>query len=311
MKRLLLLLLPGFVWSLTLQAQSLLERLGYPPDARVLILHADDLGMAHSVNRASTEALEAGWISSASIMVPCPWFSEMAAYARTHPELDFGLHLTLTSEWKYYRWAGLLGPSMTPSLHSSAGYLHATTEEAVANMKPEEVTAELRAQILRAQDAGIPVTHLDTHMGVLFQTPELFAVYLQVGREHNLPVLIPREQLAQQAPHLLEMLTPDDLVIDRVWLVPIDTPPDRWLETYIRMIDNLPPGITELIVHLGYANDELEAITVDHPDFGAAWRARDLDVVRSEAFREALRRNHVILTTWRELYRRFRAQRHE
>ena len=310
MKRLLLLLL-GFAWSLTLQAQSLLERLGYPPDARVLILHADDLGMAHSVNRASTEALEAGWISSASIMVPCPWFSEMAAYARTHPKLDFGLHLTLTSEWKYYRWAGLLGPSMTPSLHSSAGYLHATTEEAVANMKPEEVAAELRAQILRAQDAGIPVTHLDTHMGVLLQTPELFAVYLQVGREHNLPVLIPREQLAQQAPHLLEMLTPDDLVIDRVWLVPIDTPPDRWLETYIRMIDNLPPGITELIVHLGYANDELEAITVDHPDFGAAWRARDLDVVRSEAFREALRRNNVILTTWRELYRRFRTQRHE
>ena len=310
MKRLLLLLL-GFAWSLTLQAQSLLERLGYPSDARVLILHADDLGMAHSVNRASTEALEAGWISSASIMVPCPWFSEMAAYARAHPELDFGLHLTLTSEWKYYRWAGLLGPSMTPSLHSSAGYLHATTEEAVANMKPEEVAAELRAQILRAQDAGIPVTHLDTHMGVLLQTPELFAVYLQVGREHNLPVLIPREQLAQQAPHLLEMLTPDDLVIDRVWLVPIDTPPDRWLETYIRMIDNLPPGITELIVHLGYANDELEAITVDHPDFGAAWRARDLDVVRSEAFREALRRNNVILTTWRELYRRFRTQRHE
>jgi len=310
MKRLLLLLL-GFAWSLTLQAQSLLERLGYPSDARVLILHADDLGMAHSVNRASTEALEAGWISSASIMVPCPWFSEMAAYARTHPKLDFGLHLTLTSEWKYYRWAGLLGPSMTPSLHSSAGYLHATTEEAVANMKPEEVAAELRAQILRAQDAGIPVTHLDTHMGVLLQTPELFAVYLQVGREHNLPVLIPREQLAQQAPHLLEMLTPDDLVIDRVWLVPIDTPPDRWLETYIRMIDNLPPGITELIVHLGYANDELEAITVDHPDFGAAWRARDLDVVRSEAFREALRRNNVILTTWRELYRRFRTQRHE
>ncbi len=310
MKRLLLLLL-GFAWSLTLQAQSLLERLGYPPDARVLILHADDLGMAHSVNRASTEALEAGWISSASIMVPCPWFSEMAAYARAHPELDFGLHLTLTSEWKYYRWAGLLGPSMTPSLHSSAGYLHATTEEAVANMKPEEVAAELRAQILRAQDAGIPVTHLDTHMGVLLQTPELFAVYLQVGRENNLPVLIPREQLAQQAPQLLEMLTPDDLVIDRVWLVPTDTPSDRWLETYIRMIDNLPSGITELIVHLGYANDELEAITVDHPDFGAAWRARDLDVVRSEAFREALRRNNVILTTWRELYRRFRTQRHE
>ncbi|MDQ7041598.1 MAG: polysaccharide deacetylase family protein [Rhodothermus sp.] len=310
MKRLLFFLL-GLVWSLTLQAQSLLERLGYPPEARVLILHADDLGVAHSVNRASTSALEAGWISSASIMVPCPWFPEVAAYARAHPELDFGLHLTLTSEWKYYRWAGLLGPRLTPSLHSPMGYLHATTEAAVANMNPEEVAAELRAQIRRAREAGLSITHLDTHMGVLFQTPELFAVYLQVGRESNLPVLIPREQLEQQAPHLLTLLTPDDLVIDRVWLIPSDTPPDRWQETYVRMIENLPPGITELIVHLGYADDELQAITVDHPDFGAAWRARDLDVVRSEAFRAALRRNQVILTTWRELYRRFRSQRHE
>lgn len=310
MKGLLFFLL-GFSWSLTLQAQSLLEQLGYPPNARALILHADDLGIAHSVNHASIEALAAGWISSASLMVPCPWFAEIAAYARAHPELDFGLHLTLTSEWKYYRWAGLLGPSLTPSLHDTTGYLHATTTAAVANMKPEEVAAELRAQIRRAQDAGISITHLDTHMGVLFQTPELFAVYLQLGRENNLPVLIPREQLAQQAPHLLELLTPADLVIDRVWLVPTGTPPDQWLETYIRLIDNLPPGITELIVHLGYAQDELEAITIDHPDFGAAWRKRDWEVVRHDAFREALRRNHVILTTWRELHQRFQAQRHE
>jgi|UniRef100_A0A7V2B1P1 predicted glycoside hydrolase/deacetylase ChbG (UPF0249 family) len=311
MKRIGFLALAVLLSALPTPAQSLLERLGYPPDAKLLVLHADDVGMSRAVNRASIEALEAGWISSASIMVPCPWFSEIAAYARQHPEFDFGLHLTLTSEWKYYRWDGLLGALQTPSLHNSAGFLHATTEEAVTNIKPEEAEAELRAQIRRALDAGIALTHLDTHMGVLFQTPALFAVYLRLGREFKLPVLIPREQLAQQAPHLLELLKPEDLVIDRVWLVPTDTPPAQWQEAYLRLIENLPPGITELIVHLGYATDELQAITVDHPDFGAAWRERDLEVVRSEAFRNALRRHNVTLVTWRELAERFQKARHE
>src|SRR2546429_1056435 len=177
--------------------KSLLERLGYPPDAKLLIVHADDLGMAHSVNRASIKALETGLVSSASIMVPCPWLPEIAAYAINHPEADLGLHLTLTSEWSAYRWGPVLGKERVPSLLDSSGYLFSVEREAAAHMDIQEAEAEIRAQIARARGFGIQPTHLDSHMGTLYQSKALFEMLVRVARENRLPFRLSQESFTR------------------------------------------------------------------------------------------------------------------
>ncbi len=142
------------------------ERLGYPRSAKLLIIHADDLGLSHSENQASIACFEKGVVNSGSVMVPCPWFPEIAAYSVAHPQLDLGLHLTLTSEWKPYRWGPVLPRTDVPSLIDSGGFL-SNNCQVVAEAKLEEVEKELRAQVDRAKQFGIDPTHFDIHMNSL------------------------------------------------------------------------------------------------------------------------------------------------
>jgi len=169
--------------------KSVQERLGYPANARLLIIHADDLGMNHSVNRATFEALEKKWITSSSILVPCPWFPEVVRWAKEHPEADLGIHQALNSEWTTERWGPVSSTDKVRSLLSADGNLPLDTDEVAKNAKPTEVETELHAQIDRAQSAGIHLTHLDTHMGALFGTTELFRVYQKMGYSYRLPIL--------------------------------------------------------------------------------------------------------------------------
>src|SRR6266481_1816323 len=172
------------------ETKTLVERLGYPRDAKLLIVHADDLGAAHSINTASIKGLESGLVSSASIMIPCPWLPEIAAYARAHPEADLGLHLTLTSEWSLYRWGPVLGKDRVPSLLDSSGYLYHLEDEAASHMDAKEAEAEIRAQIARAKALGIQPTHLDSHMGTLYQNQALFETLIRVARENKLLIRV-------------------------------------------------------------------------------------------------------------------------
>src|SRR5712675_714394 len=141
---------------------SVAERLGFGRDAKLLIVHADDVGMTHAVNAATIKALESGALNSASIMVPCPWFPEIADYAKVHPDLDFGLHLTLTSERVYYRWGPVASKDKVPSLVDENGYFHHDWKP-TTRINLKEVDLELRAQIDRAYAMGLRPTHLDSH----------------------------------------------------------------------------------------------------------------------------------------------------
>jgi len=169
-------------------AVTLQERLGHPRSARLLVIHADDLGMAHTVNRASFEALERGWITSASIMVPCPWFPEVARFARAHPDADLGLHLVLTSEWTTFRWGPLSPVDQVPSLLDPDGYLPMLETTVAERARPQEAERELRAQIERARAAGVRITHFDSHMNALYGTAGLLDVYRRLANEYKVPL---------------------------------------------------------------------------------------------------------------------------
>ncbi len=282
------------------EVRPLAARLGYPAGAKLLIVHADDLGAAHSVNAATIKAFETGLVNSGSIMVPCPWLPEIAAYARSRPEADLGLHLTLTSEWKTYRWGGVLSKDRAPTLYNSDGYLYPTESEAAARIDVRQAEDEIRAQIERARAFGIRPTHLDSHMRTLYTTRPLFEMFLRVARDNQLPALVSREWFAD-APFLPAALGPDVVVIDRLIDINPSVKPERWAAYYTDLIKNLRPGVTQLIVHLAYDDEEMRAVTLDHADWGAAWRQRDFDFFTSEAFRRLLKEHDVKLVTWREI----------
>src|SRR5437879_12167941 len=176
-----------------INVKSRADKLGCSPDAKRLIVHPDDVGVTHSVNAATITALDTGLVNSASIMVPCPWFPEIADYAKSHAHIDFGLHLTLTSERVYYRWGPVVSKDMVPSLVDENGYFHHDWT-AAKRINPKEVDLELHAQIDRAYAMGVRPTHLDSHQYRLFENgKDLFEVLLRVAHQYNLPVFVARD----------------------------------------------------------------------------------------------------------------------
>ncbi len=283
------------------ETANLAQQLGYGAEAKLVIVHADDIGVSHSVNRATIAAFEKGLVNSGSIMVPCPWFPEIAAHARERDDLDLGLHLTLTSEWKHYRWDGVLGAGATPSLHDDQGFLHADTPQVARNADPREAEREIRAQVERALAFGVRPTHLDSHMGSLFATPELFQVYLRVAADYGLPALVPRDALSARAPEILRQLPAGTILVDRLAMATPRVPAEQWEDFYIGVIEQLQPGVTEIIVHLGYDDAELRSVTEEHPDYGAAWRQRDFDFFTSDRLAQLLEDRGIRMVTWREI----------
>jgi len=282
------------------QPATTAEKLGYPADAKLLIIHADDLGVAHSENAASIEAFEKSGINSASIMVPCPWFPEIAAYAKAHPEADLGLHLTLTAEWENYKWGGVLPSAEIPSLIAPNGYFYHESGLVAQNAKPEEAEKEIRAQVEKAIASGFKPTHLDSHMGSLFQTPDLFKVYQKVGKEFGIPVMIPIENLKAAQP-LVDVVDEVFVPVNRLYMMAPGVEDDQWGATYTGWMNELQPGLNLLLVHLAYDDDEMQALTVNHPDYGAAWRQRDLDYILSDEFKNVLKEKGIVPVTWRQI----------
>lgn len=288
------------------------ERLGWPADARVVIFHCDDAGMSHSSNLGAIESIEKGVVTSVSTMMPCGWVPEFAHWLQQHPEVDNGLHLTLTSEWKKYRWVPLAGAAQVPGLVDKEGCLWPGVFEVVANATADEVEAEIRAQVKRAEDLGIPITHLDSHMGTLFASPAFFERYVKVGIEKNIPVMLPGGHMtyvSQSHGAAAKQLSASGL-IEQVWdagLPIIDdlhvgvegNTKEVLIPNMIETLKSLKPGITEIIVHCTRPSEVFPEISSS-----GGRREAELEAMISPEVRKCIEDEGIILSSWRELKER-------
>lgn len=280
-------------------SSSLAERLGYKASDILLIVNADDVGMSHAANVATRNGMEQGLITAGSIMVPCPWFEEIATYARANPKADFGLHLTHTSEWKVYKWGPVASKHLVPGLVTPQGYLWPDIMGVYKNGTPEQALTEARAQIKKAQDAGIDITHLDSHMGALQYDLRFHQVYRQLGKEFDLPIRMGNQDLLAKlgGAHLRGELDADGTVYPD-YLIHDQRKPGEPVDVYWkRIIGELKPGVTELYIHPAVAGDEMEHIT-------GSWKERDTEYhlfTDDASVKALLDQRGVKLIGWRAL----------
>ena len=290
----------------TLTDVTTAERLGFARDARLLMINADDFGMCHDENQATIEGLRAGVFTSATILVPCPWFEEAAEFARNNPEIDLGVHLTLTSEWDRYKWGPVLGKHAVPTLADTRGYLWPGVPQVFEHDRLDEAEAELRAQIERALASGIDVTHLDCHMGPLHLRADYHELYAELAREYRLPLRVtPRKVMRKMGfGGILAQLDRDGTLYPDNFSVGgprgVEDTENHWMS----LIRNLQPGISEIYCHPAYARAELQSCARD-----ASQREADFRFFTSDKARQLLKDEGVQLINYRTLRDAMRATR--
>jgi hypothetical protein len=271
-----------------------LKKLGLSNNDRVAIIHTDDIGMCQASVDAFADLNEVGIISSGAVMVPCPWYLQAAEYARLHPQADLGIHLTLTSEWKNYRWGPVSTRDPVSGLIDEEGYFYHLTAPAQEHGDPAAVDLELNTQVERAIRAGIVPTHVDTHMGTVAH-PKFMGTYIQLAMKFRVPLMIFRldevgwqamgldPEFAKMAAALIEQLEGSGLpLLDGMTGMPLDIE-ENHLERTKQALSYLKPGITHFIIHPSKDTPELRAITPD-------WRCR---VANYQDFSNEELRKHI------------------
>jgi predicted glycoside hydrolase/deacetylase ChbG (UPF0249 family) len=290
-----------------------LKRLGYGKQDRVVIIHADDIGMCQATLPALTDLLDAGLMSSAATMVPCPWFPEAAALCRGNGGVDMGVHLTLTCEYRSYRWGPISTRDAATGLMDEDGYFHFGPGGVDTHATTEAAARELAVQLERALGAGIDVTHIDNHQISAFR-PRLLDGYLGLANQAHLPLMFLRLDAAgwqsfagavglafdwETASHLEEAV--HDLeaagmpLVDFATMLPLDRPEER-VDQARWMFGELPPGLTHFVLHPAVDTPELRAIAPDWPS-----RVADYEAFTSRELSEYVRQSGIQILGYREL----------
>jgi len=290
---------------------STLELLGYAPDDRVLIIHADDVGFSHASNAGAFEAMLRGSLTCSSTLVPAPWFMETVRLHQEHPETDIGVHMTLTAEYETYRWRSMTGAA---SLHAPDGGMWRDVASVAQHVGPEDARAELRAQVEHALAMGIDVTHLDTHMGAVI-LPQYLPAYVDLAVEFRLPLFLVRpgerriEALGDGAAVYAAQIDRLDAlgwpVLDNIIHRTLsEIEPEDKEATFKRMFAELRPGLTHFLVHPAVGGDELDTMTPRD----CRHRAGDYAVFRTPMMREYCESLGIKLTGYRPIRDRLRAR---
>ena len=289
------------------------EKLGFPEGKKVLMLHADDAGMCEEANIAIKNYLDKNEIQNAAIMVPCPFAKPAMKWAVEHPNVDIGLHLTLTSEWKTYRWGPVADLSEVPGLVDSNNKFWHEVPQVVKHASAEEVEKEIRAQIEKAKSAGMNPSHIDTHMGTLYGSPEYVKVFLKVAEEYGIPANAIELSNPKVVEHFKKSGYPitDEVIktmenyslpkLDFFTSVPKGKTYEEMREKFFQLIKNLPNGLTEIIFHPSIETEKLKTIT-------NSWQQR---IWESELFSDPVVKNffndeEIIFTDYKEIMRRFK-----
>jgi len=269
---------------------------------KFLMIHADDAGLSTSENRATIEALQNGSVTSYSMMVPCAWFYEMANFALKNPQFDYGIHLTLTCEWKNYKFGPVLSPNQVPSLVDTNGHFYKNRKLFKENARVEEVEKELSAQIEKALNLGLKPSHLDCHMYSVAVSPEILSVYKGLGEKYGIPVLLSKELMNFVGYDAETVIEDGDLLVDRVYVGEYKFFEQGNLKKFYNdILDNLQSEFTIILIHPAFDTDEMKSITEDHPNFGSEWRQLDFDYFTSKECKSKIKKNAIELVSWREI----------
>jgi predicted glycoside hydrolase/deacetylase ChbG (UPF0249 family) len=292
---------------MSMTPNPVLSKLGLKDNDRVAIIHTDDIGMCQASVEAFADLNGTGIISSGAVMVPCPWFLHAAEFARTNSNVDLGVHLTLTSEWKTYRWGPISTRDPASGMLDEEGYFHHLSAPAQEHGVPAAVELELATQVERAIQAGIVPTHIDTHMGSVAH-PKFMGLYVQLAMKFHLPPMLFRldevgwraaglePEFARMAAALIQQLEGSGLpLLDALGGMHLDSIENR-LERTKQAFSTLQPGLTHFIIHPSKDTPELRAITPD-------WRCRvsDYQNFMNEDLRQHIRKIGVHVIGYRSL----------
>lgn len=304
------------------QSETYAEKLGFPKGKKVVIFHVDDAGMSYDSNVGTINALDQGIASSTSVMMPCGWVPHFFDYLRSHPTVDAGVHLTLTSEWTNYRWFPLVGQDNAPGLYDKQGAFWSSVAQVVQHASADEVEAEIRAQLARYRSFGVEPTHMDSHMGTLFD-PKFLMRYVNVAIDQKIPILFPgghasriieanhiptpMQELARQVGKQLwnaglPVLDDLDGSITSHNLAAGAT--DKALQQFktqkfIDLLRTIKPGLTYIIMHCTAPTPTFDLISASGQS-----RKGDMLGMMDPALRAFVEKEGIIVTTWRELIER-------